>query len=174
MVWIHGGAFLTGSSATDLYGPDYLMTENVVLVTLNYRVGQLGFLNLEDENVNVPGNAGLKDMVMALKWVKTNIRNFGGDPSNITIFGESAGGAAVHYLMLSPMAKGLFHKAIIQSGSCLNPWARGIRNGYNFAKEMGSVSHSDKTILKHLQDVSIKDLYKFKHVILAEILCKCL
>lgn len=106
MVWIHGGAFTAGSSQTEFYGPDFLVSEDVVVVTINYRLGILGFLSLEDSTLGVPGNAAFKDMVMALKWVQKNITNFMGDPNNVTIFGESAGGAAVHFLMLSPMAKG--------------------------------------------------------------------
>lgn len=94
MVWIHGGAFILGSGDDAMYGPDYFVTEDVVYVTINYRLGILGFLSTGDRHA--PGNYGMKDMVMALKWVKANIVNFGGDPDNITIFGESAGGVAVH------------------------------------------------------------------------------
>ncbi|XP_049799825.1 juvenile hormone esterase-like [Schistocerca nitens] len=89
LVWIHGRAFMLGSGNTDYYGRELLLEHDVVLVTLNYRVGALGFLSTGDEVI--PGNAGLKDQVMALKWVKSNIANFGGDPQNVTIFGESAG-----------------------------------------------------------------------------------
>ncbi|XP_046407119.1 esterase E4-like [Ischnura elegans] len=121
MVWIHGGLFIQGSGGADLYGPEYLLDEDIVLVTINYRLGALGFLSTGNEEV--PGNNGLKDQVMALKWVKTNIGNFGGDPTRTTIFGNSAGGASVHYHILSPLSKGLFNRAISQSGSALNPWA---------------------------------------------------
>ncbi|CAB0037397.1 unnamed protein product [Trichogramma brassicae] len=121
MVFIHGGAFLFGSGDDTIYGADYLLKKDVVLVTLNYRLGVLGFLNLQTEEIS--GNQGLKDQVMALKWVQSHVRCFGGDPENVTIFGASAGAASVHYLTLSPMAKDLFHKAICQSGSALNPWA---------------------------------------------------
>ncbi|XP_046988442.1 juvenile hormone esterase-like [Schistocerca americana] len=114
MVWIHGGGFQLGSGNTYFYGPEHLLEHDVVLVTLNYRVGVLGFLSTGDEVI--PGNAGLKDQVMALKWVKSNIANFGGDPQNVTIFGESAGGMCCHLLQISPAAKGLFHKVICQSG----------------------------------------------------------
>lgn len=106
MVWIHGGGFRQGSASTDLYGPEYLLTEEIVLVTFNYRLGILGFFCLEDPSLEVFGNVGLKDMVMALKWVQQNIENFGGNPFNVTIFGESAGAGAVHYLVLSPLAEG--------------------------------------------------------------------
>ncbi|XP_077282716.1 juvenile hormone esterase-like isoform X3 [Temnothorax americanus] len=104
MVWIHGGGFFTGSGNAIIYGPDYIVQKDVVLVTLNYRLGVLGFLNLDDKVAT--GNQGLKDVVMALQWIQKNISKFGGNPTNITIFGESAGGAIVHYITLSPLAKG--------------------------------------------------------------------
>ncbi|XP_063242539.1 LOW QUALITY PROTEIN: liver carboxylesterase-like [Bacillus rossius redtenbacheri] len=117
MVWIHGGSFLTGSGNTGAYAPDHLVAEDVVLVTLNCRLGALGFLYLD--GADVTGNNGLRDQVMALKWVRHNIAHFGGDPGNVTIFGQSAGGASVQYLVLSPLAAGLFHRAIAQSGTAL-------------------------------------------------------
>lgn len=120
-MWIHGGAFLMGSGNDLIYGPDYFVNEGVIIITINYRLGSLGFLSTFDNNA--VGNYGLKDSVMALKWIRDNIARFGGDPDNVTIFGESAGGAFVHYLMLSPSARGLFAKAISQSGSALCPWA---------------------------------------------------
>lgn len=121
MFWIHGGAFCAGSGTKKIYGPDYFVDKNVILVTINYRLGPLGFLCLNTPEV--PGNAGLKDQVMALKWVNDNIKQFGGDSGNITIFGESAGAASVHYLLMSPLAKGLFTKAILESGTSLNEWS---------------------------------------------------
>lgn len=127
MVWIHSGGFVSGSGNESYYGPDYLIDKNIVLVTINYRLGVLGkylifkkvwtklefipivgFLNLEDEVA--PGNQGLKDQIMALKWVQKNIKNFGGDPKNVTIFGGSAGGSSVHYLTLSRLSQGDFLK----------------------------------------------------------------
>lgn len=121
MVYIHGGSFNSGSGDSTLFGPSYFMKENVVIVTLNYRLGAFGFLSTGDEVIQ--GNNGLKDQLMALKWVKQNIEAFGGDVNSITIFGESAGSASVEYLILSPLAKGLFHRAISESGSSLCPWA---------------------------------------------------
>lgn len=123
MVWIHGGCFKSGSGTSLVYSPDHLLMEDVVVVTLNYRLGTLGFLSLPD--VGIPGNNGLKDQTMALRWVQTNIEKFGGDPNRVTIFGESAGGTSVHLHLLSPMSKGLFHRAISQSGSALHDWAYG-------------------------------------------------
>lgn len=121
MVYIHGGGFTCGSSSTGLYGPDYILDKDVVLVTLNYRLGPLGFASTED--VELPGNYGLKDQVLALKWVQENIASYGGSPKNVTIFGQSAGGASVHYHMVSPLSKGLFHRAIPMSGTSHCPWA---------------------------------------------------
>ncbi|KAH9641207.1 hypothetical protein HF086_004594 [Spodoptera exigua] len=115
VVFIHGGAYIFGSGNTDLYRPDYLLANDVVVVTINYRLGVLGFLSLGNEDV--PGNAALKDQVTALKWVQRNIKKFGGDPNSVTIVGDTAGGASVTLHMLSPMSKGLFHKAIAMSGS---------------------------------------------------------
>uniref|UniRef100_A0A1D1XT84 Carboxylic ester hydrolase n=1 Tax=Anthurium amnicola TaxID=1678845 RepID=A0A1D1XT84_9ARAE len=119
MVMIHGGGFTNGAS--NIYGPEYLLDRDVVYVSINYRLFALGFLSTGDDVV--PGNQGLKDMALALRWVRDNVRAFGGDPDNVTIFGESAGAASVHYLMLSPLTRGLFHRVIQMSGSALAPWA---------------------------------------------------
>ncbi len=116
MVWIHGGAFLGGSGARSGYAPDAFMEqENVILVTLNYRLGALGYLCLEEED-SAPGNMGSLDQVAALQWVKKHVSHFGGDPARVTVFGESAGGISVMDLMLTPKAEGLFSAAISQSG----------------------------------------------------------
>ncbi|MBV9540199.1 MAG: carboxylesterase/lipase family protein [Alphaproteobacteria bacterium] len=121
MVWIHGGAFVTGAGSVGTYNGKYLVPRgDIVLVTINYRLGAFGFLNLRDASGGkLPGTGaeGLADQVMALRWVKDNIAQFGGDPDNVTIFGESAGGMSVGALLGMPSAKGLFHKAIPQSGA---------------------------------------------------------
>lgn len=114
---------MTGSSSVELYGPDLIVEKDVIMVSFNYRLGIFGFLSLKDPSLEIPGNAGLKDQTSALKWIKQNISFFGGDPNNITIFGESAGAGSVHYQMISPLSKGLFNKAVAMSGSALNPWA---------------------------------------------------
>ncbi|XP_050720761.1 acetylcholinesterase-like isoform X6 [Eriocheir sinensis] len=121
MVFLHGGGFFMG-------GPDFLggsplplLTKDVVLVAPQYRLGTLGFLYTGDDVI--PGNMGLKDQTLALRWVQENIRSFGGDPERVTIYGQSAGGASVHFQMLTPKAEGLFHRAIMQSGNALSPWA---------------------------------------------------
>ena len=120
MFWIHGGGYSGGGSSEPRHNGDFLPTKGVVLVTINYRLGVFGFLataDLAKEANGAAGNYGLLDMVAALKWVKANIGQFGGDPGNVTIFGESAGSFAVSTLMASPAARGLFHKAIGESGA---------------------------------------------------------
>jgi para-nitrobenzyl esterase len=113
MVWIHGGAFIGGSGSTPWYdGRSFATNGDVVLVSLNYRLGALGFLHVEGN-----GNNGILDQVAALEWVRDNIAGFGGDPANVTAFGESAGAMSVGTLMGLPAAKGLFVKAIPQSGA---------------------------------------------------------
>lgn len=124
LFWIHGGAFVTGSGSTPAYdGSSLTKTGNVIVVTINYRLGPLGFLYTKDliDDDLFGTNNGLRDQMAALKWVKENIAAFGGDPENITIFGESAGGASVVNLLGSPLSKGLFQKAIAQSpcSSCI-------------------------------------------------------
>lgn len=121
MVFFHGGGFTGGSGNQDWVGPDYLVPKNVILINVNYRLGPFGFLSFR--NTECPGNYGLKDQCLALKWIQNNISAFGGNPDNVTIFGQSAGGAAVQYHFLSPASKGLFAKGIAQSGSVLNRWA---------------------------------------------------
>jgi para-nitrobenzyl esterase len=122
MFWIHGGGFSGGASDEPRHNGDFLPLKGVVLVTINYRLGVFGFLataDLAKETSGAAGNYGLMDMVAALQWVKANIKDFGGDPGNVTIFGESAGSFAVSTLMASPMAQGLFQKAIGESGAAL-------------------------------------------------------
>ena len=104
MFWIHGGGWNNGAGSE--FGADFFMDENIIIVTINYRLGALGFLSFDDGTV--PANNGLKDMILALKWVQRNIATFGGDPDMVTIFGVSAGGASVHSLQLTPAAKGDF------------------------------------------------------------------
>ncbi|XP_049792056.1 para-nitrobenzyl esterase-like [Schistocerca nitens] len=118
MFYIYGGAFTTGSATGK--APDYFMDKGVMLVTFNYRVGSIGFLSLQNDDIT--GNAGLKDQVMALQWVQRNIAAFGGDPDRVTVFGESAGGASTSHMLLSPAAKGLFSGVIIESGQASANW----------------------------------------------------
>jgi para-nitrobenzyl esterase len=121
MVWIHGGSNIGGTGALPPFGPS-LAAKGVVFVSFNYRLGALGFLAHPDLSAESPrhvsGNYAILDQIAALQWVQRNIAAFGGDPGNVTIFGESAGGTMVCYLMASPLARGLFHRAILQSCTC--------------------------------------------------------
>ncbi len=121
MVWIHGGGFQAGAGAEPRHDGDALARKGVVLVTINYRLGVFGFFAhpelTRESGRNASGNYGLLDQIAALRWVRDNIAAFGGDPSNVTIFGESAGSFAVSALMASPPAAGLFHKVIGESGA---------------------------------------------------------
>ena len=136
MVWIHGGGFVLGDGGTGSYGPDRFMDKDVVIVTINYRLGTLGFLSMGDDVI--PGNMGMWDQVMALKWVQKNIAAFGGDPNKVTIFGESAGGISVSYLLMSQAASGLFHRAIVQSGPPNCGYARTEKHPAYYARTAAS------------------------------------
>ncbi|XP_011164602.1 esterase FE4 [Solenopsis invicta] len=115
LVFFHPGAFYLFSGQSSNFGPEYLLDKDIVLVTVNYRLGTLGFLSTGDSKA--PGNLGLKDQVVALRWIQRNIAAFGGDPDSVTISGYSVGGISVLLHMVSPMSKGLFHRAIMMSGS---------------------------------------------------------
>ncbi|XP_041968873.1 juvenile hormone esterase-like [Aricia agestis] len=117
LVFVHGGGFAYGSGSTDFHGPDYLIDKNVIVITFNYRLNVFGFLSLG--SAAVPGNNGLRDTVTLLQWVRDNARAFGGNPNAVTLAGQSAGAAIVHLLTLSPAAEGLFHRAIIMSGTAV-------------------------------------------------------
>eukprot|EP00064_Thunnus_orientalis_P007197 superscaffoldBa00000786_g7217 len=123
MVWIYGGGFYSGSSSLDVYDGRYLAhSETVIVVSMNYRIGAFGFLALHGSS-EAPGNMGLLDQRMALQWVQDNIHSFGGNPKQVTIFGESAGGASVGFHLLSPDSRPTFTRAILQSGVPNSPWA---------------------------------------------------
>ncbi|RYD25746.1 MAG: carboxylesterase family protein, partial [Verrucomicrobiaceae bacterium] len=124
MVYIYGGAFNGGASSDGLYDGTKFARRGVVLVTFNHRVGVFGFLahpELSGESGKGSGCYGIQDQIAALRWVKANIARFGGDPSNVTVFGQSSGGISVSILAQSPMARGLFHRAICQSGGAMAP-----------------------------------------------------
>lgn len=114
MVWFHGGGFTSGDSSDQVYSPGYLLDKDVILVTVNYRLGIFGYFTLGNDDA--PGNLGAWDQRESLVWVQNNIAAFGGNPKKVTIFGESAGGISVSYQLASRKNKGLFHAAIIQSG----------------------------------------------------------
>jgi para-nitrobenzyl esterase len=128
MVWLHGGGFLTGSGAEPVFNGDPLARAGVVVVTLNYRLGALGFMShpalRPRHSLEARGNWGLLDQIAALQWLQRNVDAFGGDPSRVTIFGQSAGSSSVNCLMASPLARELFHRAIGQSGGSVAPPGR--------------------------------------------------
>jgi para-nitrobenzyl esterase len=155
MVWIHGGAFSIGSGSQAIYDGSVLARRgDVVVVTVNYRLGPLGFLRLADVSggkIPASGNEGILDQVAALEWVRDNIAEFGGDPANVTIFGESAGGMSVGTLLGMPAARGLFHKAIPQSGACHTgaPIERANRTAERILSKLG-VSPSNAEAVRAL------------------------
>jgi para-nitrobenzyl esterase len=158
MVWIHGGAFLYGSGSA--YDGSQFARQGVVVVTVNYRLGRAGWFAhpaLTAENPRgLLGNYGLMDQVAALNWVHENVKAFGGDPKNVTIFGESAGAISVNYLMLAPQAKGLFEKALSESGFgrlAARPISFVEQNGATFAEKAG-VQGSDAAAAKALRALS--------------------
>ncbi|XP_038210427.1 esterase FE4-like [Zerene cesonia] len=161
MVYIHGGAYMFGSGDDILLGPEFLVQHDIVLVTINYRLEVFGFLCLDLPEV--PGNAGMKDQVLALQWVKNNIQQFGGDANNVTIFGASAGAASATYHLISPLSKGLFHKAIAQSGTCTVDWAQTINaqdRAFRLCKVLGKDTRDPKEALDFLQNIPIKDFIR--------------
>ena len=157
MVWFHGGGFDSGTSAWD---PGMCLAhKDVVVVSVNHRLNILGFLDLSTcgEKYKQSGNVGMLDAVKALEWVRDNIANFGGDPHNVTIFGESGGGGKVGTLLCMPPARGLFHKAIIMSGTILNVNTKAMTEALGEAvlKELGI----DKKNVDKIKDVPYKELY---------------
>src|SRR5690606_23687601 len=141
-VWIHGGSLVAGSGSEAMYDGAALAAQGLVVVTINYRLGALGYLahpQLSEESPDgVSGNYGLLDQVEALRWVQRNVAAFGGDPDRVTIAGESAGALSVMYLMAAPPARGLFHRAIAQSAYMIStPGLRGTVHGTPSAEESG-------------------------------------
>lgn len=159
MVWFHGGGLIEGSATEPYYQPVGLTREGVIVVTIDYRIGKLGFfapkeLTEEAENHGEPvGNYGIMDQIYSLKWVHDNIAAFGGDPNNVTIFGQSAGGRSVTWLMTSPAAKGLFHKAIAQSAQQLP-----LRDQTQEKFGMISEESLDAKYIQTLKVTSLKEL----------------
>jgi para-nitrobenzyl esterase len=169
MFWIHGGGYSGGGSNEPRHNGDFLPLKGVILVTVNYRLGIFGFLASSDlvkEGNGVAGNYGLLDMISGLEWVKANIKEFGGDPGNVTIFGESAGSFAVSTLMASPLAQGLFHKAIGESGGAfsdvltLDPLSVRSKKDDDFVTFLGAKSLSE---LRAIPVDKILDAVKTKH-----------
>ena len=166
MVWMHGGALVWGSGSE--YKGEELTKRDVILVTVNYRLGPFGFFahqELSDENNGYSGNQGFRDQIAALEWVQANISNFGGNPENVTIFGESAGSWSVSVLQASPLSQGLFHKVIGQSGARLLPLTHlttatdysdsALEHGLNLAQ---IISDKKNTSLDDLRDIPAEEI----------------
>ncbi|CAH0388445.1 unnamed protein product [Bemisia tabaci] len=159
ILFIHGGGFSQGAGA--LYGPEYLLDRDVVLVTFNHRLFVFGFLSTGDDIL--PANVGLKDQALVIRWVHENIANFGGDPNLITLMGESSGSGSCHLNLLSPVNKGLIHRGIAMSGTGFNPWAVtdsavAKNRTLTLAKLVGCPSESSNDLLKCIQDISVEKL----------------
>ncbi|XP_032197900.1 cholinesterase isoform X2 [Mustela erminea] len=157
MIWIYGGGFQTGTSSLPVYDGKFLAwVERVIVVSMNYRVGALGFLALPG-NPEVPGNMGLFDQQLALQWVQKNIAAFGGNPKSVTLFGESAGAGSVSLHLLSPRSQPLFTRAILQSGSSNAPWAvmspdEARNRTLTLAKYIGCSKENETEIIKCLRN----------------------
>jgi para-nitrobenzyl esterase len=178
MVWIHGGGFVNGGSSPAVYDGSHFAKRGVVFVSFNHRLGRFGFFAhpaLAKENPKGPlGNYGHLDQIAALRWVQRNFAAFGGDPGNVTLFGQSAGGGSVHTLMTTPLARGLFHKAIVESGGGRAGGIMAMRRmrepgptgdpsgeaiGVAFAKSVG-VTGEDAAALAALRKLPAPDLVK--------------
>jgi para-nitrobenzyl esterase len=161
LVWIYGGGFVSGGSAVPIYDGEAMAKKGLVFVSINYRVGPLGFfahpeLTRESGN-NASGNYGLMDQIAALKWVQQNIAAFGGDPDNVTIAGQSAGSFSVNYLVASPLAKGLFNKAIAQSGA-------------KFSRDIPTLQQAEKEGVRLARSLKVSSLSDLRKVPAAELL----
>ncbi len=170
MFWCHGGGFITGSGGAAYDGTNLVRRGDVVVITINHRLGALGFTHLGDmgqAEFATSGNVGMLDVVAALEWVRDNVVAFGGDPGNVTIFGESGGGRKVAALLAMPQAKGLFHRAIIESGP-------GIQvNERSYATELANLLLAELGLgssqLRHLQDVPTDTLLKAQYAVSAKL-----
>ncbi|KAK7498999.1 hypothetical protein BaRGS_00009808 [Batillaria attramentaria] len=162
MVWIYGGGFWAGTSTLTVYDATKLAaTENVIVVSMNYRMGTLGFLYTN--TTHAPGNMGLLDQVMALRWVHQNVDNFGGSPDSITIFGESAGAASVGFHLMSPLSMDYFSRAIMQSSSPLVDWgvtsnSKALRRSQDVAELVGCPAESASGMVECLRSKDAQNL----------------
>ncbi len=164
MFWIHGGANAGGTASSSLYKDGTLANHGVILVTINYRLGIFGFFahpGLTSESAHkASGNYGLMDQIAALRWVHDNIAKFGGDPNNITVFGQSAGAQDTSLLMTSPLTRGLFQKAIVQSGSAITPPSSALADCERFGEKIASnlKAPSGDSTLEFLRTKSTSEL----------------
>ena len=157
LIWIHGGGYFTGASTLQQYDGAHLAAKNnVIVASMNYRVGALGFLHLDSDEA--PGNMGLFDQHLAIKWIKENIESFGGDPQSLTLFGESAGGGSTSFHLISPTSKNLTKRFIMQSGTANAPWSfKTSQEAQKLALELASAldcaKNDTKEVIKCLRAV---------------------
>ena len=156
LVWIYGGRFLVGSASSKVYSPHFMMDHNLVMVSIQWRVGPYGFLSTEDSAA--PGNYGFQDQVLALQWIQANIHKFGGDPKQVTVSGHSAGSASAHLHTISPLSQGLLSQAISLSGTAANFWAGRAKGSHaKYAQQMGQLFdcpiHESKALIDCLRQV---------------------
>ena len=162
MLWVYGGSLTSGTSTLALYDGSWLAaSENIIVASLNYRLGPFGFLYLDDKLA--PGNMGLLDQNMALKWLNKNIKVFGGDPSKITLFGESAGSVSVSYHVISPLSQKLFRNAIMMSGSLIAGWTmlpkkENIRRAKLMCSVLKCPTNSNREMLNCLLKANATDI----------------
>ncbi|XP_067319457.1 cholinesterase-like isoform X3 [Anolis sagrei] len=165
LVWIHGGGFITGTSSFDMYnGASLAVTENVIVASMNYRLGALGFLSLPPA---VPGNMGLWDQHLALTWIKENAAAFGGDPKRVTIFGQSAGAASVGFHLLSPKSEHLFAQAVLQSGAIYAAASpeKAKNKSLEFSQLLGCVEGNENEIVSCLQDKNALEFPQYERAL---------
>ncbi|KAF2899652.1 hypothetical protein ILUMI_06512 [Ignelater luminosus] len=167
MIFVHGGSFLSLNANRNQFDPSILLDKDIVLVVPNYRLGVLGFLSYGDEIL--PGNNGLKDQNLAIKWTKENIIYFGGNPNAITLFGQSAGAASVHLHMLSPLSRDLIHGVISESGNALSKWALALRNEgqiltKRLAQSFNCPTHTSYEIMECLKKIDAYDLINARNL----------
>ena len=163
LVWIYGGGFYSGTTSLEIYDPRYMAVENdLIVVSINYRIGIFGFLGMG--HPDAPGNAGMFDQLLALEWIRDNIRHFGGDPHNVTIFGESAGSVSVSLHLLSPLSRNKFSRAILESGVAIGDWCtvdmkESIRRSMDVAEVIGCEKTDDvRKIIQCLMETDAKTL----------------
>ncbi|XP_046670022.1 acetylcholinesterase-like isoform X1 [Homalodisca vitripennis] len=168
MVFIHGSGFLSSSSNSHWIGPDFLIPEHVILVAMNYRLGAPGFLTLGSKIA--PGNLGLHDTRLALEWVRDEISVFGGDPTQVTLFGQSAGSAMTQFHYISSLSSDLFQRAIGHSGSALAGWSsyslsEGVHRARLLAESLKcNMTQNDTMLLDCMQKADIKDVISNQYV----------
>ncbi|XP_077564215.1 cholinesterase-like [Haemaphysalis longicornis] len=174
MVWIHGGGLNFGSASMDIYDGAVLAAEgDVIVVSMNYRLGAFGFLTLPNDTVPAPGNQGLLDQVLAMRWIHDHIAHFGGDPKKVTLFGESAGGWSIGFHTISPVARPLFQRAIIQSAGTVvhfltDSFSKASMKALELAESLGCTSSDTSDIVPCLQKKTARHLALMEAFICAQ------